>query len=692
MITTQFKLSFLGILLLFPILSIHAQNFSCGTDENLHQLMMTRPDLRPGIIRADQQLRIFTQQFEQAPTPKSGDPYIIPVVFHVIHNYGAENITDAQILDAVKQVNIQFRKLNPDTSEIVTAFQSIAADAGIEIRLAQLDPDGNCTSGITRTASTLTYIGDHQVKSLIQWPPDKYLNVYICSEAAGLAGHALLPAAADTIPEWDGIVMQHSYIGTFGTSDFFRRTVLSHEIGHYLNLQHIWGGNNVPDFYYLPVAQAANCSHDDEVSDTPLTIGWQTCNLNGQSCGSLDNVQNYMDYAYCARMFTEGQKTRMHACLNSPIANRNNLWTPQNLIATGTDDLTFYLCEARWSSSKKTACVGNPIEFTDVSFHGPRVRTWSFDGGTASSTSDSVVSVNYSTPGFYDVSLSVTHNGQTKTTTLENYIHILPEEGQTNFISESFENISTTESQLKIIQKGMPFNWENTNYGFESNRSLFVNGFEASTTGVYEFETYPIDVSGENAVVIAFDFAYAQKQTGNLEFLRVSTSTDCGETWNIRKSYLGSSSLKTVSELRTDAFYPANDIEWKSDVITNIPVSALTENLRVKFTFEAKSGNNIFIDNIQIMNPAVLQLSGLKAADFILFPNPSMGVFQIQSTYLEAIKSLQIYEMNGQLVKTYIGSETNFHEPVSIDLSAGIYLLSLHTEAGVFHHKLQIGH
>ena len=236
--------------------------------------------------------------------------------------------------------------------------------------------------------------------------------MYVCDQAAGLAGHALLPSAADTIPQWDGIVMQHSYVGTVGTSDYFRRTVLSHEIGHFLNLQHIWGGNNVPNYYYLPVAQSGNCAFDDDVADTSLTIGWQSCNQSGTSCSSLDNVQNYMDYSYCARMFTQGQKDRMHACLNSTIANRNNLWSPTNLIATGTDDISFQLCTANFEIDKRIICAGETINLIDVSRHGVTGRTWTINGGSATSLSDSLVSVTYNTPGTYSITLSVTNGIQ----------------------------------------------------------------------------------------------------------------------------------------------------------------------------------------------------------------------------------------------------------------------------------------
>ena len=203
------------LLLLLSIITLFSSRAQdsvpfCATDELHQQLFLEHPEYNDGIVRANERLKQFTEEYLRQDRPKTGPTYVIPVVFHIIHNNGIENIEDSQILDAIKQVNLQYRKLNSDTSEIVTSFKSIAADVEIELRLAQLDPNGNCTSGITRTVSPLTSIGDHQVKSLIQWPPDKYLNVYVCNQAAGLAGHAMMPAAADTMPQWDGIVMQHS--------------------------------------------------------------------------------------------------------------------------------------------------------------------------------------------------------------------------------------------------------------------------------------------------------------------------------------------------------------------------------------------------------------------------------------------------------------------------------------------------
>ncbi len=385
----------------------------CGADELRISILKQNPKIAQAVIKRDIELEKFTAQFvsEFYDNNTRSATYTIPVVFHVIHNYGVENISDAQILDGLDIVNKTFRKQLADTASIVAVFKPIHADCDIEFKLAQLDPDGNCTNGINRVASPLTLIGDHSVKSLIQWPTNKYLNVYIVSQAAGLAGHCVWPSDADTIPAWDGIVIGHNYVGSIGTSNYMQSVAFAHECGHYLNLQHIWGGNNVPGFYFYPCADInKDCTIDDLVDDTPPTIGWQSCNLSGASCGNtVDNVQNTMDYSYCNRMFTTGQKARMQACLNSPIAGRDNLWSPSNLTATGV--LTSpVLCEANFTSNKVVVCQNssNIITFTNTSYNGIFTNTqWSFPGGNpATSTANSPV-ITYSTPGKYDVTLKV---------------------------------------------------------------------------------------------------------------------------------------------------------------------------------------------------------------------------------------------------------------------------------------------
>lgn len=667
--------------LLTALFSVAQDHSHCGTDEMHQRLFLEHPQYNAGIIRANDRLQQFTESYIQYP-PKDGDPYIIPVVFHIIHNYGPENIGDAQVHDAIRQLNIQYRKLNDDTASIVQVFKSRAADCNIEFRLAQLDPDGNCTSGITRTVSDLGSVGDHAVKSLIHWPPNKYLNVYVCAQGAGLAGHSMMPAAADTVPEWDGIVMQHSYLGTIGTSDYFRRTVLSHEVGHFLNLQHIWGGNNVPNYYYLPVGAAGNCAFDDDVSDTPNTIGWQTCNLAGQTCGELDNVQNYMDYAYCALMFTEGQKQRMHAALNSTVANRNNLWQQANLEATGTDDLTYYLCGAKFMADKNVVCTGETINFTDISYHGITDRLWTFEGGDVTSGTDSLEAVVYNQPGKYDVTLKVSNGDDTLDITLEDYITVLPA-GTIAGINQAFENDQPYYDNWITVDKGTPYNWDFTNTGYASSRSFKLDNFTAPVMTTYEFFSHPMDASGLSALAISFDWSYGRIENSGVDQMKVLVSEDCGENWHVVKSYIGSSSLKTVEGFVTGPFTPADEAQWKSALVTNISPSYLTDKLMVKFQFENKGNNNIYIDNIQVGHPDQLSLNVLTKQNITVFPNPASESITIDLGEKHGVTRIAMYNLAGQLVHTFsdIAQSPQVELNVS-NLVDGYYLLHLESVRG----------
>src|SRR5690606_21523011 len=207
-------------------------------------------------------------------------------------------------------------------------------------------------------------------------PRSNYINIWVASDlSSGAAGYTYTPGSVDG--PWgsdaDGIVIKHSYVGSIGTGSPTRSRALTHEVGHWINLRHTWGGTNDP-------ALPENCNSDDNVSDTPNTIGWTTCSLNGETCGSLDNVQNFMEYSYCSRMFTHGQRTRMLAALNSSTASRNNLHSASNLIQTGVIG-SAVLCTVDIGVTKEQICEGDSVVYTDHSYHGVTSRSWTFEGG-----------------------------------------------------------------------------------------------------------------------------------------------------------------------------------------------------------------------------------------------------------------------------------------------------------------------
>lgn len=414
-----------------------------------------------------QELENFTQQYIQnnsitAKNDARTISYTIPVVFHVIHNGGAENISDAQILDALSILNRDYQLQNADTSIVVTPFKNLVADIEIEFKLAQVDPNGDCTSGITRTVSSVSTnanaSGNDRIQAVVNehgyWPGDEYLNIFIAADIGGAAGYTYKPNNWLGGDMENGIHVLSHYVGSIGTSSLGTSRTLTHEVGHWLNLDHLWGGSNSP-------AQAGNCSIDDGVADTPETMGWTSCNLNGTTCdGNLDNVQNYMEYSYCSRMFTVGQKARMHAALNSGVGNRSNIWSSANLISTGVNNPDEF-CKAEFQTSMTQVCAGTQVSFQDLSFDNPTGWTWSFPGATPSTSTDQNPVVVYDTPGTYAVSLTATDGSVTDTEAKTGYITVLPQVTNLPFL-ESFVTNTIPSDYWERINISGTAQWQRT--------------------------------------------------------------------------------------------------------------------------------------------------------------------------------------------------------------------------------------
>ena len=175
----------------------------------------------------------------------------IPVVVHVVYNTNAENISDAQIFSQMDVLNADFRRTNSDASNTPSVWQNIAADCEIDFCLATIDPNGNPTTGITRTNTNQTSfsISSDNVKyssagGIDPWPQDDYLNIWVCDLGGGLLGYAT-PPSSWTNPE-DGVVIGYRYFGTTGVvqAPYNKGRTATHEVGHWLNLDHIWGDNN----------------------------------------------------------------------------------------------------------------------------------------------------------------------------------------------------------------------------------------------------------------------------------------------------------------------------------------------------------------------------------------------------------------------------------------------------------------
>lgn len=221
----------------------------------------------------------------------------IPVYVHVVYSNSNENISDAQINSQIAVLNADFRRTNSDASNTPSAFASVAADSEITFTLA----------GTFRNASTTTAWGTNNAVKSAYPPvtPSTHMNIWVANIGGGILGYAQFPGGSSAT---DGIVVSPQYFGTTGyvAAPFNGGRTTTHEVGHYLNLRHIWGDGR--------------CNRDDFVSDTPSSDRPNYgCPTTAYHCRSNDQFMNYMDYTddSCMNMFSEGQKERMRALFAS---------------------------------------------------------------------------------------------------------------------------------------------------------------------------------------------------------------------------------------------------------------------------------------------------------------------------------------------------------------------------------------
>lgn len=666
----------------------------CGQWKMEQAFFNAHPEQRAIAEQADARLEWETRNFTDA---NRDELIVIPVVFHVIHYNGPENISDEQVLSGIEVMNRDFRKLNPDADDVISEFEAIAADSEIEFRLAQIDPQGDCHTGINRIVSPLTYDGGGEVKDLIQWPRNSYLNIWVVENANGAAGYSLYPGSVNGAQGAgnDGIVVAHDYTGNIGTSNNYRSRTLTHEAGHWMNLRHLWGNSNSP-------GDSENCDMDDQVSDTPVTSGWTSCNVDGSTCGSLDNVQNYMEYSYCGRMFSEGQRTRMRAAMNSGVAQRNQLWTPENLEETGVN-LEPILCEARFGASRQTICVGDTVQFFDDSYHG--VTGWAWEFGDGNSANDENPFHSFDEPGNYDVTLTVSNAGNEVSLTELGFIQVLDPDGMALPFTENFEAEELDDNWFMVDVSNDGDGWEVTSVaGYTGEQSLRIHNWSNNI----EFNrdqliSQAMDMSEAELIQVTYKWAYCYKGNNEDEDdtddrLKVYASPNCGETWSLRRMHRGFTDLPSAPP-HPFVFTPNGQDEWNSYVLEIPYAQFYTENFRLMFEFESRLGNNIFLDDINITAYTasdLLELEVGEGVDFEVYPNPAQDEATVSFSTRLTYQTMDIAFMD--LTGRTLWSQTQRNVIPGLHLvdlpiaewSAGTYLVSVVLDGRRFTKQLVI--
>jgi hypothetical protein len=335
------------------------QQRSCHTMDNHERLLMEDPHLFERIEKIEQ----FTNfAISSGKVSQNKAVITIPVVVHVVYNTSAQNVSDAQIQSQLDVLNKDFRKLNTDLNLIPSTFSSLVADAEINFCLANRNPSGNATTGIVRVQTSQTSFSTNDGMKYASsggsnaWSTNQYLNIWVCNMSGGILGYAQFPGGAAAT---DGVVIGYTCFGTTGTAQapFNKGRTATHEVGHWLNLRHIWGD--------------ATCG-SDLVSDTPVhNTSNYACpsHPRSNSCGtSAEMFMNYMDYVddACMQMFSNGQKARMQALFVSGGARASLATSPGCSGSTGGGTTTPAYCAAtggntqfEWISNVKFNTINN---------------------------------------------------------------------------------------------------------------------------------------------------------------------------------------------------------------------------------------------------------------------------------------------------------------------------------------------
>lgn len=520
-------------------LNLHAQQpvkHACGND--LQKLAQQYPDFWKNFNSFENNWRVYRDSFDKLKSfePTASGKYVIPVVVHVLHLGGNENITKNQILSQITALNKDFKMENnglttlagfepldtivprfngADTTYVVHGGDTSAMLNRFEFRLATKDPFGNCTDGIVRVFTDKTNEAKDftNFKQISNWDRSKYYNLWIVSsiyndsQFGSILGYAQFPfdfGGQFPLTSTDGVAVISNYFGTTGTASGGTGATTTHETGHWMGLFHIWGDDS--------------CGSDG-IDDTPIH---KEPNFSGAGCFSLpkqatcynpsglegtdsinqvirrDSVgemwMNFMDYTddNCLWAFSEEQYRKMNVTMET-ISFRRNLSKAENLVSTGTDDAQFSSpCSPApiadfWSQTTtdkyftlKLRCAGSDVQFEDGTYNAtPTSRDWTFEGGTPNTSTTTNPTVVYNTPGVYDVTLTSTNSQGSNTKTRTDYVHVYSTTAdETNVVYyDDFEYNSLYEQGKWLIvnDHGGTNKWEQvTGTGFMSNKCMVM--------------------------------------------------------------------------------------------------------------------------------------------------------------------------------------------------------------------------
>lgn len=428
-------------------------------------------------------------------------PYTLPVVVHIVHDNGAENITDAMVLQGMQHLNEAFANMG-------YYDQGTGVNTQIQFCLAKRDPDGNATTGINRVQSPLTEINytvqDLDLKNLIRWNPLKYINIWlireICSNnGCGVAGYAYFPSAHGGLH--DGIVMEAKWFGSSNGNS----GVQIHEMGHYLGLYHTFEGGCTNNDCLSDGDRVCDTPPDQSTIAVPCGDTANSCSTDTQSGFATDQPDmfwNYMDYGdwNCYSAFTQGQSDRMAFFIDNV---RFSLLDSDACLDPCTSALT-----AGFSSSGNIVDIGTTVNFTNTSVNATGYQ-WLIDGVPFGSGANA--SYNFNTLGTYLITLETTNADPNCFDSVQDTIQVICP------VTASFTPSNLFPAPGEIV------NFANNSAG-GTNFSWSVNGVPQANTMAF---SYVFPTEGAYTICLDVDNGLCDKQYCQLVFAFQDQSGGC---------------------------------------------------------------------------------------------------------------------------------------------------------------------
>ncbi|MFK7757306.1 MAG: T9SS type A sorting domain-containing protein [Flavobacteriales bacterium] len=337
------------------------------------------------------------------------------------------------------------------------------------------------------------------------------------------------------------------------------------------------------------------------------------------------------------------------------------------------------LPEAQFDATRQVICVGESVDFSDLSFgHNPGWN-WSFPGADVSESSEQNPTVTYNIPGFYSVELEVENGVGESSAEYVDYIYV--QESSAEFpYQEPFTDNDSPES-FDFSSESLQGNimWEiSENEGHNDPGSLWIpNGFLDIPFST-QLTSKRLDLSDTDTAFISFWYAYAQKHPDNDDILRFSISTSCGGSWGLAEQFRGTSDLNPQELVQLEAFYPES-WDWNQYVYP-VPPEERTEEFAFKFEFRNDNGNHIFIDDINI-GDTNLSISDFEESNTIsIYPNPANDMLTVSLSVANKGSELLLLDSQGKEVKRLPHALPSGKVGATMDVSdlgSGVYFLQL---------------